>query len=280
MNLVSTPLSNDSASATATAEPPELTEEAALWAAWRNAGENARDEIDALVNFYTPLVKAEAGRLAYQIPRHVDRQELIADGLVGLFSAITHFDPAQGVEFVIYARRRVTGAMLDRVRSLDGIPRSTRKATRRITKAMQGFTSREGRTPDENELAKEVGVEVDALHELERQAGFARSISLEAENGNSDTGHSYRDGVTANDRGGLEEITLQESKQKLVGALEALPDRERAICVLYYQQGLMLKEIAAAMEISEGRVSQLHTRALLRLRAFMGGETDEPIEDE
>ena len=260
---------------------PDGNEESRLWHALRESDGKNRDVLDSLVVYYTPLVRAESSRLAYQLPRHVDRQELIADGLVGLYSAIMHFDPNQGVEFTAYARRRIMGAMLDRVRSLDGIPRSSRKATRRISKAMQGFQSREGRPPDESELAKEVGVNTDALHELERQAGLNRTLSLEADNGGGSDGavNNYRDGIKGKDTGGLAALALSESKEKLVEALTKLPDRERAIVVLYYQQGLMLKEIAAAMDVSERRVSQLHTRALLRLRAFMEDQNEDAEED-
>jgi RNA polymerase sigma factor for flagellar operon FliA len=247
--------------------------EAALWERLRSDREN-REAKEQLVERYLSLVKAELGRLSAQIPSHIDRQELYAEGVVGLLAAVSHFDPLQGVEFTSYARRRIWGAMLDRLRSLGGVPRSSRQAARRITQALQRFHNRESRQPDETELATEVGVPIEALHELERQACLAQCLSLDCDNVGPDqeTPSALADQIEDRSRNApqpLDQLIAQELRAHLVDGLKALPDRERAVLVLYYHQNLMLKEIAAAMQVSESRVSQLHSRALLRLRAFL-----------
>ena len=229
---------------------------------------------EQLVEHHLPLVKAELGRLSAQIPSHIDRQELYAEGIVGLLSSVSNYDPTQNVEFVSYARRRIWGSMLDRLRSLGGVPRSSRQAVRRITQALRTFVNRESRQPDESELAAEIGVPVEALHELERQANLAQSYSLDCENTGQENGlpGTFAEHLQDHDRRSdppLEKVIAKEMQAHLVDGLRALPDRERAVLVLYYHQNLMLKEIAAAMDVSESRVSQLHSRALLRLRAFL-----------
>jgi RNA polymerase sigma factor for flagellar operon FliA len=247
--------------------------EAALWDRLRN-GRDDPEAREVLVERHLPIVKGELGRLSAQIPSHIDRQELYAEGIVGLLAAVTNFDQAQGVEFTSYARRRIWGAMLDRLRSLGGVPRSSRQAARRITQALQRFTNRQNRQPDETELATEVGVPVEGLHELERQASLAQFLSLDCDNAgpDSETPGSLADQIEdRNQRVAqpLDQLIAKELRAHLVDGLRALPDRERAVLVLYYHQNLMLKEIAAAMSVSESRVSQLHSRALLRLRAFI-----------
>lgn len=248
-------------------------DEAALWERLRN-GRDDPEARELLVERHLALVKAELGRLSAQIPSHIDRQELYAEGIVGLLAAVTHYDQSQGVEFTSYARRRIWGAMLDRLRSLGGVPRSSRQAARRITQALQRFANRENRQPDEAELAVEIGVPVEALHELERQASLAQFLSLDCDNAGPDneTPGSLAEQLEDRDRRvaqPLDQLIAKELQAHLVDGLRSLPDRERAVLVLYYHQNLMLKEIAAAMSVSESRVSQLHSRALLRLRAFI-----------
>lgn len=253
--------------------PPIPPEDEPLWARLR-VDPKDRAAQEELVERYLPLVKAELGRLGANLPRHIDRQELYSEGVIGLLSAITHFETAQGVTFGAYARRRVWGAMMDRVRTLDGVPRSSRTATRKIARANNSFLNKHGRQPDETELASELGVGLDSLHELERQAGHSQTLSLDGAPGMSESAwsRSLAEQLPANRTlrdDPLTKMARDETKKQLVEGLETLPDRERAILVLYYHKGLMLKEIAAAMEVTESRVSQLQSRALLRLRAYL-----------
>lgn len=233
---------------------------------------NDRDAKNALVEKYLPLVKAEVQRLGCHLPRHVDRHELYADGSFGLLSAITGFDPTQGVRFSSYARKRIWGAMMDRIRSLDHVPRSVRKAARRLTEAIAEFLHEHGRQPDESELAEALGCELSELHELERQAALGQTLSLDmAPPGETDAqsvllGEQFEAKKTEQP---LDRLVVKENVAELKAALKKLPDRERAVLVLYYVEDVRIKEIAVAMGVSESRISQLHSQALLRLRGSL-----------
>lgn len=240
---------------------------------WKSYFANPDDEEtkDALIRGYLPLVKAELRRMKHHLPKYIDVQDLYADGAVGLLSALAHFDPQIGVDFEVYARKRIWGAMLDRVRALDGVPRSARQAARRLERAVNDFLNEHDRQPDEAELAAAVGVSVEELHVLERQAGLTQSFSLDAladADGGSASPADKLSVARRHDAAPLDRLDAEETKAALVEGLRSLPERERGIMVLYYNEGLMLKEIAAAMGVSESRVSQLHGRALIRLRAF------------
>jgi RNA polymerase sigma factor for flagellar operon FliA len=250
--------------------PDEITaRREKLWEAyWKNPNDEAVK--DALVREYLVLVKAELQCMAHHLPRYIDPQDLYADGAVGLLSALHNFDPTVGVHFEVYARRRIWGAMLDRVRALDGVPRSSRKAARMIEKALSSFLHEHSRHPDESELAEALNVSTDELHELERQAGLTQNFSIDALSESSPDGRSPLEELADSHQmsaSPMERLDAEEMKAELVKALKLLPDRERAILTLYYTEGLMLKEIAAAMEVTDSRVSQMHSRALSRLRA-------------
>jgi RNA polymerase sigma factor for flagellar operon FliA len=261
--------------ATYTAEQPAAVDSdpraVELWERyWSHPAEAEAKE--RLVCHYLPLVKAELRRLVYHLPKHLDRQELYSEGVVGLLAAIHHFQAKQGVAFSTYARKRIWGAMMDRVRTLDGIPRSSRKAARRISRAIAGFLHKESRQPSESELAGLLGLSIPELHELERQAGLAQTLSLDGapEPGEDPSAQALsRYLVEPSETQPWEQMAARETQSQLVEGLKTLSDRERAILVLYYHKDMMLKEIAEAMEISESRVSQLHNRALLKLRAFL-----------
>jgi len=237
---------------------------------------------DALVRNNEPLVRIELGKISRRIPPHIDREELYAAGLVGLFSAITHFHPSEGVAFASYARKRIWGAMLDRLRSLDGVPRSSRTASRRLCRAHADFLNEHNRHPDEAELAELLGVNSAELHEMERQAVVAQMLSLDVRGttGEDQETTTLGDAVLVDDArldGPLDRLAKDEARALLVEGLKSLPDRERAIVVLFYQQELQQKEIALAMKVSESRISQLHNRAIVRLRAFLQrGTADTP----
>lgn len=250
------------------------TAEAGLWARLL-ANPDDKDAAEILVNKFMPLVRSELSRARARFPKHVDRDELEASALEGLYVAVKSFDPTFGVSFESYARKRIWGAILDRVRSLDGIPRSIRKATKTINEASQRFVQRNGRAPDWSELAEEAGVNEEELTYLQRQAQFSNKLSLDAPH-HEDSGYdgaenaAFAKEVRASDRDNpLKRLTDGETKKLLVEGMQALSDRERAILVLYYNEGIMFNEIAAAMEVSESRISQLHSRALDRLKRYI-----------
>lgn len=233
-----------------------------------------RDAQEQLVERHLLLVAAELKRISYHLPKHLDRDELYAEGLTGLLAAVTNYRLGMGVAFEAYARKRIWGSMMDRVRSLGGVPRSSRQAARQLTGAIGRFLGEHGRQPDEGELARALNVTVEALHELERQAGLAQTLSLDHAAASDDGATvSYAETLAdrkASDTSALDRLEERESKALLAKGIKSLPDRERAVLVLYYHENLMLKEIAEAMNVSESRVSQLHNRAIFRLRAFVG----------
>ncbi|MCW8130170.1 MAG: FliA/WhiG family RNA polymerase sigma factor [Planctomycetota bacterium] len=248
--------------------------DADLWQRLQNDPQD-RGAQEELVERHLLLVAAELKRISYHLPRHVDRDELYAEGLTGLLAAVTNFRHAMGVAFEAYARKRIWGSMMDRVRSLGGIPRSSRMAARQLTGAIGRFLGEHGRQPDEAELARALGVSTDDLHELERQAGLAQTLSLDhaAPAGDGNASVTYAETIAdrrASETSALDRLEERESKALLAKGIKSLPDRERAVLVLYYHENLMLKEIAEAMNVSESRVSQLHNRAIFRLRAFVG----------
>lgn len=245
--------------------------EATAWAQLRAdpCDHNAREW---LVDYYLPMVKTEAQRLCSLLPSHVDRHELMAEGALGLLSAIAHFDPSQGPHFASYARKRIWGRMMDRVRSMDFVPRSVRKAAKRINAAIAQFLHKHARQPGESELAEVMGCSIEELHSLERQAALGQQLSLDVgvrEEGNEAAGVLAEQIPQRREPGPLDRLIRQETSAELVEALQSLPDRERAILVLYYAEGVRLKEIAEAMDVSESRASQLHNQALLRLNGYL-----------
>ena len=246
---------------------------AQLWAR-RTANPGDTDAVEQLVIHYRPLVNSEVHRARAKFPRHVDADELDAAGLESLFMAIDGYDPSFGTTFEGYARRRIWGAILDRVRSMDGTPRTVRRASKVLNGAVNSFLQRTGRHPGMEELAEEAEVTPEELKHLERYSRMSARLSLDAvsSGGSSEHEDSYATAAgLSNDRvvDPLTSITNQETKAALVKGLEALPDRERAILVLHYHEGIMFNEIAAAMNVSESRISQIHGRALERLKRFM-----------
>jgi len=246
---------------------------------------------EEILKHFLPLVQSELNRARAKFPRYIDIEELDTAGKEGLFMAIGCYDRKFGTTFEGYARRRIWGAILDRVRGLDGIPRTVRRANKTIDSASANFVQRNGRRPDFDELACEIGIPSEKLGKLERRAQMAKKLSLDAVGNNQYDSSSDSEFVDASEltAGGmgdpLADLADQETKALLVRGLQALSDRERSILVLHYNEGIMFNEIAAAMEVSESRVSQLHSRALQRLKRFlttrqMQNQTDDDNDNE
>ncbi|MBX6377349.1 MAG: FliA/WhiG family RNA polymerase sigma factor [Clostridia bacterium] len=241
---------------------------------WRRYRETRRrEDRDALVLAYAGLVKVVAGRLAIGLPAHVDAAELFGYGVFGLLEAIERFDPERGVKFETFAVPRIRGAMLDGLRSMDWVPTSLRQRGRQIEEAFWRLETELGRPPDEAEVAVALGLSAREVRHVIREMARSQVLSLDelwplAEG--DDGEFALRELVQ--DTGAEDPFaaaTLSELRRALAEAIDRLPARERLIVSLYYFEGLTAKEIAGILRLSISRISQLHSRALARLRGHL-----------
>jgi RNA polymerase sigma factor FliA len=240
----------------------------ALWVRYKQeADSDARDE---LILNYSPLVKYVAGRLASGLPQTVETADLISYGIFGLIDAIEKFDPARAIKFETYAISRIKGAIIDELRAMDWVPRSVRSRAREIESAYVSLENTLRRVPSDAEVADHMGISLKELQELLAKLSYTSVVSFEEmwvgsdrEDGQSAIGSIKDD--TAEDPVAIFETA--EIKEILAGAIDKLPERERTVIALYYYEGLTLKEIGQVLGVTESRVSQLHTKAVLRLRA-------------
>ncbi len=224
---------------------------------------------DKLVLEHVGLVKAMAGRLAHRLPSQVEVSELISVGVLGLIDAAGRFNPALGVPFSAFARRRIHGAMLDSLRELDWAPRALRKMQREVDSAITRLRAELGREPESPEIAQALDVS-DA--EYDRMLDQLRSAELATlrQASSSDEGTSMLDLIVDPAEGQHPRLERQELREHLARALLQLPERERHILALYYEEELTLAEIGRVIGVGESRVSQLRTQAIARLRAALG----------
>ena len=216
---------------------------------------------------YLPLVRLVAGRIAISLPQHVDREDLLSSGFFGLLDAIERYELARGNKFETYAGVRVRGAMLDHLRAKDWIPVSVRQNIKKYEKAVAHLEGELGRTATDEELAEELDLTIEGLHHLEGQVSAATVIPLE-EYLRTDSPASLEDGP-------VEHAEWTEVKETLAAAIEKLPEKERTVITLYYYDEMTLKEIAAILHLSEARISQLHTKAIFRMRGSLARMNDE-----
>ena len=224
--------------------------------------EKPRDE---LILKYTPLIRYIADRLAMRLPPSISRDELISAGVVGLVDALGKFDADMGIQFRTYAEHRIKGAMLDELRKMDWVPRSVRKATQRIEEAILSLESRLGREPEDFEIAKELGLEIDAYFEMIRKgAGIGLLCLDEILSEKSTTKYSLYASDTTTP---LDTLKTEELKKCIAQAISRLSEKEQLVISLYYYEELTLKEIAGVLNLTESRVCQIHAKAIVRLRA-------------
>jgi RNA polymerase sigma factor FliA len=229
-----------------------------------------RDENkETLILNYLPLVKYVAGRLSVTLPSHVDRNDLVSSGTIGLMNAIENFDPQFKTKFETYAIIRIKGAMLDELRSLDWVPRSAREKFCLLQKAYAKLEQRYGRPATDIEVAKELGISTEELSQLLMEEKSVTVLSLneilnydDSENKSVAMINSVKDDNQASPYDNAE---LEEKKEMVAECIEQLPEQERIVITLYYYESLMLKEIGKVLNISESRVSQIHTKAIIRL---------------
>ncbi len=236
----------------------------------REEDEKARN---LLIEAYAPFVRQIAYKMAICLPRSVQLEDLISCGFLGLIRAVEKFDPAMGIKFEPYAITYIRGAILDELRSLDWVPRSMRQTARKLRRVCSRLECRLGRPAEDEEIARELGVGPDELQQMLTEANGTSLLRLDESlpRHAGDTSITLGD-LVANlespDPGSMVEV--EETKRILIDALDRLPEQERLTIALYYYEKLSLKEIAAVLGLSENRVSQIHTRAIMRLRARLG----------
>jgi RNA polymerase sigma factor for flagellar operon FliA len=235
-----------------------------------------RDQRSAerLILAYAPLVKYVAGRLGGRLPAHVDSEDLVQWGLEGLLSAITRFDPGMGNKFETFAISHIRGKMIDELRRMDFAPRSLRARAREVERAMQALEARLGRPPTDDEVAAELDVTVEDFRALLGDIARANVAALdEMWPGGSGEGDALSLLDTLEDPNAEDptrRLGTEERRQILADGVQRLPDREKLVVTLYYFEELTLREIGEVLRVTESRVSQLHTKALLRLRGYLG----------
>ncbi len=224
---------------------------------------------ETLILCYLPLVKYVAGRLSVTLPSHIDRNDLISSGTIGLMNAIDNFNPEYKTKFETYAIIRIKGAMLDELRALDWVPRSMREKFCTLQKAYGKLEQQFGRPATDSEMAKELGISLEEFSQLVREERSVAVLSLneilnfdDGDNKSVPMINSIKDEKQPSPYDNTE---LGEKKDLLAECIEQLPHQEQIVITLYYYEGLMLKEIGNVLNISESRVSQIHTKAILRL---------------
>ena len=221
---------------------------------------------------YLPLVKYIAGRVAIGLPKSVELDDLINAGVVGLIEAHNNFDPGKGVKFESYASMRIRGAILDELRAIDWAPRSTRAKSREVERTISALQNRLGRSPAEEEIAENLDMSLEDLYKLMDDLSSTTLLSLDEFTYGSDDNKQVAlvDTLQSQDKSdALTDLERQEMRNLLVESIGLLTDQERLVIALYYYEELTLKEIGQVMELSESRVSQIHTKSVLSLRAKM-----------
>jgi RNA polymerase sigma factor FliA len=255
----------------------EVEDTQSLWRQYRAQPGNKALR-DRLILTYAPLVKYVAGRLGSGLPAHVDDDDLISYGLLGLIGAIERYDPDRDVKFETYAIARIKGSIIDELRAMDWVPRSVRARARDIERAIAELERKLHRAPTDEEIADKVGITTadleDSLTDISRSSIAALDELWTVNTGGGGDQIALIDTIEDADapdpQGSLSET---EMKEAIGEAIARLPEREKLVVTLYYYEELTLREIGEVLGVTESRVSQLHTKAVLRLKARLSGST-------
>jgi len=226
-----------------------------------NKDEKLKEE---LVLKYAPLVKNIAERMAIRLPPNISKEELIGPGVLGLFDAIEKFDSTREIKFQTYANLRIKGAILDELRKMDWISRSIRRNIHRIEDAMRSLELKLGREPDDFEVAEEMGVDIDSYHRMTMKAQGAGLLSLDEIMPDGKAPKLSRQ--VSDVPSPFDKLKIKESKKIISKALSKLSKKEQLVMSLYYYDELTLKEIAKVLNLTESRISQIHSKVIIKLR--------------
>jgi RNA polymerase sigma factor for flagellar operon FliA len=248
----------------------EIDADAALAELWdRYVVDRAPELRDRLILHYAPLVKYVAGRVGSGLPAHVEQADLISYGTFGLIDAITRFEPAREVKFESYAMSRIRGAIIDELRNTDWIPRSVRMKARQFERTVATLEAQLQRTPTDEEVAEAMEMDVEDVRKFLGQLSLVNVVALDELLTDEDGGGAPRLVDTLQDSSALDPQAMAEhgeARQMLARAVEQLPDREKVVVSLYYFEGLTLADIGRVLGVTESRICQLHTKAVLHLR--------------
>jgi len=242
-----------------------------LWKRYHQHSPNDTDTENALVQKYMPLVSAVMGRLAMTLPEHVSQDDLFSAGLVGLLQAMRNFDPGCNTSFETYARVRIRGAMLDELRRMDWVPRTIHEKARKLKAVLLELEQKLGRTPTEAQMAKAMKMTAEEYQDLLDEVRPAAFVCLDAVSSSDegDGGALYEIIADNNGESPLDNVSNNELKQVVFERLKELPEMQRKVLALYYIEDMHLREIAEVFGLTESRICQIHSQAVISLRAFI-----------
>jgi len=249
----------------------ESIDEEKLWDKYNKSSDQSIR--DFFVLKYAPLVKYVAGKVSMGMPHNIEFDDLVSYGIFGLLDAISKFDPARGIKFKTYAMTRIRGAIFDELRSIDWIPRSIRQKAKQIETVISELENKLGRTVEDEEIAKELGVSNEEFQSLLNKLSGTSMLSLNDiwYLGDDNDELSILETLEAPENMNPDVLVEKEEiKDYIIDAIKKLPEKEKKVIVLYYYEDLTLKEIGEVLEVTESRVSQLHTKAIMRLRGRLG----------
>ncbi len=242
------------------------TELEAAWARFKDTATQA--DRDELIVYYAPLVKYVASRIAAGLPQTVDQSDLVSYGMFGLIDAITKFDPERGFKFETYAISRIKGAVLDELRAIDWVPRSVRSKAKSVERAMAKLESQLHRAPTDEEIAIELEISSDQLNGIYKQISSLGVVALdEMLSFNGTESLTFGDTLADRREGPVSTYERVETRQLLADAINRMNEREKIVLTLYYYENLTLAEIGKVLGVTESRVCQIHTKAVLQLRS-------------
>ena len=253
--------------------------EAAIAVLWREYKTTAQEKLrERLILHYSPLVKYVAGRVGVGLPPNIEQADLVSYGIFGLIDAIEKFDIERAIKFETYAISRIKGAIIDALRSIDWIPRSVRYKAREVEKAYASLEAKLHRSPSEAEVAEELGIKLEDLHTIFSQVSFVNVVALDelltagGEKGDKLSLVDTLEDTKAEDP--VAAFETEETKYLLAKAINTLPEREKIVVTLYYYEGLTLAEIGQVLGVTESRICQMHTKAVLQLRGKLADQKD------
>ncbi|MBS1792345.1 MAG: FliA/WhiG family RNA polymerase sigma factor [Acidobacteria bacterium] len=234
-----------------------------------SSGSINQDEREYLITSHLPKVKYIADRIAAKLPPSVERDDLYGAGVVGLIDAVERYDASRGIAFTTFAEMRVRGAILDNLRSLDWASRSTRRRAREVQTAYSQIEQEKGRPANEEEVAERLKMPLSELHETLQDIRGLCVTTLDDRD--EETGLSVSEMIADKSVSPLDQLEQSQRRRLLADSIDKLPDRERQVIALYYLEELTMKEIGEVLGVTESRVSQLRTQAVLRLRNNLHG---------